>query len=105
MRRLRAISPVFWNPRNSRRVAFSYLNLELTACILVGLVLAVGLVVTEELLVDALAVAAGQLALGAHGFVGLEPGQHLAWFCGGKPGRSVSVASTWSWLEACRTSW
>lgn len=53
----------------------------LTAGVLVGLVLAVGLAVTEELLVDALAVAARQLPLRANGLVGLEDGQDFARLC------------------------
>lgn len=53
----------------------------LTAGVLVGLVLAVGLAITEELLVDALAVAARQFPLRANGFVGLEDGQDLTRLC------------------------
>lgn len=51
----------------------------LTTRILVRLVLAVGFAVTEQLLVDALAVAAGQLALRADRLVRLQDRQNLAW--------------------------
>lgn len=51
----------------------------LTASILIGLILAVGLAVAEELLVEALAIAAGQLAIGADGLICLQYGLRLAW--------------------------
>jgi len=53
----------------------------LTAGILVGLVLAVRFAITEEFLVDALAVTARQFSLWANGFVGLKDGQDLTRLC------------------------
>ena len=53
-------------------------KIVLTAGIFVGLVLAIGFAITEQLLVDALAITAGQLSLGADRLVGSKDGQHLA---------------------------
>lgn len=63
------------SPSNRQYVA------TLTAGVLVGLVLAVGLAITEQLLVDALTVTARQFSLRANGFVGLEDGQDLTRLC------------------------
>lgn len=51
----------------------------LTAGILIGLILAVGLAVAEELLVQALAIAAGEFAIGTDGLIRLQNGLCLAW--------------------------
>lgn len=50
----------------------------LTASILIGLILAVGLAVAEEFLVQALAIAARQLAVWANGLICLQNGLSLA---------------------------
>lgn len=50
----------------------------LTAGILIGLILAVGLAVAEEFLVQALAIAARQLAVWANGLICLQNGLSLA---------------------------
>lgn len=74
-----------YNESLRSRLALTYPSLDLstgkyntvatlTACVLVGFVLAVGLAVTKELLVDALSVTARQFPFWANGFVGLEDG-------------------------------
>lgn len=57
----------------------NYINemAKLTTSVLVTLVLAVGLSVTEKLFFHALAISARQFAFGAHWLVGLEDGQNL----------------------------
>lgn len=50
----------------------------LTAGILIGLILAVGLAVAEEFLVQALAIAARQLAVWANGLICLQNGLSFA---------------------------
>lgn len=55
--------------------------MKLTAGIFVRAVLAVGGIVTEKLLVDALAVSAAEFSLRAEGLVCLQKGLHLAGLC------------------------
>jgi hypothetical protein len=54
---------------------------SLTARILVGLVLALGLAVAEQFLLDTFAVAARELSFRANGLVGLQDGKNLSRFC------------------------
>jgi len=51
----------------------------LTAGILIGFVLAVGLAVAEEFLVEALAITARKFAIGTDGFIRFQDGLRLAW--------------------------
>jgi hypothetical protein len=53
----------------------------LTASVFVRAILAVGGIVTEKLLVDALAVSAAEFALGTEGLVCLQERLHLAGLC------------------------
>ncbi len=64
------------------------------AGVFVGAVTAVGRLVTEELLVDAVAVAALQLAVGADGLIGLQVGQDLARLCRKSDNMRISVVKS-----------
>jgi hypothetical protein len=82
-----------YRPQNSKKLtdmpkfyySYGYFCLEyvsaLTASVFVRAILAVGGIVTEKLLVDALAVSAAEFSLGTEGLVCLQERLHLAGLC------------------------